>query len=99
MLSALLLALAAAQSPSPQIVIDSDGTRWIATVNDHGAVLRAQRRVIYLGHSCDARSPTLGRGSWDYANGGFRILIGRRNLGFARQAIDGLTLGQRCVAR
>jgi hypothetical protein len=99
MFSALLITLIATQATPQQMVRSNDGAQWAVTVNDHGAVLRSGRQVIYLGHSCDARSPTLGRGTWDYANGGFRILIGRRNLGFARQAIDGLTYGPRCLAQ
>lgn len=96
MLTAIVFALSAQQAYEPQVVNSSDGTRWTATVNQHGAVLRSRGQVIYLGHACDAMSPTLGRGRWDWANGGFRIVIGRRNLGFARQAIDGLTRGTRC---
>jgi hypothetical protein len=85
--------------PPPTSVTSSDGQTWTATVNVHGAILRSGRTVIYLGHSCEAQSPTLGRGTWDYANGGFRVLVGRRNFGFPRQAIDGLTQGQRCLGR
>ncbi len=98
MLTILLFAIDLVDRPVGQAVQGSNGITYAVAVNSHGAVLRSDHHVIYLGHGCDARSPQFGRGRWDYANGGFRILIGRRNIGFARQAIDGLTQGQRCTS-
>jgi hypothetical protein len=95
----LAISLQASTLPVEQELVSADGRQWNAVVNRHGAVLRSNREVIYLGHSCDAQSPTLGRGRWEFANGGFLIRLSRRAFGFPRQAIEGLTYGRRCLAR
>ena len=65
--------------------VDGDGATWRAAQNRHGAVLRGDDIVIYLGRSCDAVSPQLGRGRWGWANGGWLVAFPGRRIGFPRQ--------------
>jgi hypothetical protein len=95
----LLLAMQGTAMRNEQELVSADGRQWNAVANRHGAVLRSNGEIVYLGHSCDARSPTLGTGRWEFANGGFVIIMRRRAFGFPRQGIHGLTHGQRCLAR
>lgn len=64
----------------------SDGVDYTAKVNEHGAVLEGKNGdLLYLGKSCDAFSPTMGKGSWSWANGGFCVNLPSQRLCFARQ--------------
>jgi hypothetical protein len=92
----LFLALDVVQEATPLPLRSSDNRQWTVQYNEHGAVLRSGRDTVYLGDDCDALSRTWGRGRWEYANGGFLILIGRRRIGFPRQAI---AVGRRCLAQ
>jgi hypothetical protein len=95
----LVFAMQGAPPATDQEVTSADGRQWIARANRHGAVLRSRGEIVYLGHNCDARSPTMGRGTWDFSNGGFLITLRQRAFGFPRQGIYGLTQGNRCLAR
>ncbi len=44
--------------------------------------------VIYLGKNCDSYHKLFGKGTWGWANGGFRVDFENTNIGFARQEID-----------
>lgn len=73
---------------------EGGGGTWRAEENAHGAVLRQGRITIYLGRSCDAFSPQLGRGRWGWANGGWLVAFPRRRIGFPRQ--EAPVSGTRC---
>jgi hypothetical protein len=64
---------------------DSNGQKYTATQNDHGAVLTGKSETIYLGNSCDALSDAGEEGTWAWANGGFLIVFPKRRIGFPRQ--------------
>ena len=65
--------------------VDSRGAVWGAVPNEHGAVLKNASIRIYLGRSCEAVSPGLGRGHWGSANGGVVVTFSRRSFAFPRQ--------------
>jgi hypothetical protein len=88
---AALLACAMAMSAAPagaQDVLFDGREEYRVTLNGNGAVLRSRHLTIYLGRACDARSPQLGRGRWEWANGGILVRFRNRAIGFARQEID-----------
>lgn len=59
--------------------IDGDNNDWTFTPNDHGGVLKSAKATIYLGKSCDASSPELGKGTWNWANRGFWVTFSSPN--------------------
>ena len=65
--------------------VDSRGAVWRAVPNEHGAVLKNASTRLYLGRSCEALSPGLGRGHWGWANGGVVVTFPRRSFAFPRQ--------------
>ena len=67
---------------------DGSGRTWTASPNRNGVVLRSRTGTIYLGRDCDAASPRLGRGRWEWANGGFLVRFRGATIGFPRQEID-----------
>ncbi len=51
--------------------------------------------VIYLGKTCDAYHKVFGKGSWDWANGGFRVVFDKILFGFPRQELNA-GIGMNC---
>lgn len=78
-----------ALTPTGTTFTDSDNEDWQFTVNDKGGILKSSTSVIYIGKSCDANSPQLGDGTWEWANDGFRInfITSDVVVGFPRQEI------------
>lgn len=75
---------------------------WVLGCNTHGYQLKSKypmawydrnhryqekRVTLYLGDSCDASSPSFGKGKWNWANGGFVVELENRRFGFARQEL------------
>jgi hypothetical protein len=66
----------------------SEGEKFTADYNPHGAVLSSEDTVIFLDSSCSADSTTYGSGTWEWSNGGFTINLEKKSFGFPRQEID-----------
>ena len=66
-------------------VEDAQHRRYAVTINEHGAVLRSEAMTIFLGASCDASSNSGLSGEWRWANGGFIVHLGTKDVGFPRQ--------------
>lgn len=63
-------------TPSTSLAMYSyhnNGTYYNEKYNQHGLRLTSNNEVIYLGKSCDAFSPTLGKGYWNQSNGGILV--------------------------
>ena len=94
-LAMLVPQLAAAQTAS---VIGSNGMRYTMTENEHGFVLTSLYplarevaapgifeeglEVMYFGKTCDASSPVMGDGTWDFGNAGFGARLERARDGY-----------------
>lgn len=74
------------RSSGPKYVThEGTGERYLITLNENGAVLKSENDVLYLGNSCDAMSPRHGRGTWGWANGGWRVEFSDSTIGFPRK--------------
>jgi len=49
---------------------------------------KLKKVVLYLGKSCDTYSKSYGKGTWEWANGGFIVKFKNEEFGFGRQEID-----------
>ncbi len=58
------------------------------TKNNAGVERVSKRLKLYLGKDCDAYSDIYGKGSWGWANGGFRIDFKNKFFGFPRQEVE-----------
>lgn len=68
-------------------VLTSVNTKYFIE-NNAGAKQISKKLKLYLGKDCDAYSNVYGKGSWGWANGGFRIDFKHKSFGFPRQEID-----------
>lgn len=84
-LKSLIVASFVLSSSLAHALVDSDGNKYKVTINSNGAVLQSKTKVIYLGNSCGAKSPQLGRGTWGWANGGVIIQFIDHRVAFPRQ--------------
>jgi hypothetical protein len=48
----------------------------------------SERETLYLGRSCDAEHKVFGKGTWCWANGGFKADFERHSIGFPRQELS-----------
>lgn len=64
---------------------DSNNNQYSVSKSSAGVILESRNAVIYLGKSCDAKSPQFGRGTWGWANGGVVIQFVDKQIGFPRQ--------------
>jgi hypothetical protein len=62
------------QEPSEQFTIQ---------VNQHGAVFRSDKDILYLGKDCDALSKNSGKGRWTWGANGVVIYLEKRRVTFA----------------
>ena len=65
--------------------VDGYGVIYKSSSNKHGVILKSARTTIYLGKSCDAFSAQYGWGTWGWANGGVRVEMKKKIIGFPRQ--------------
>jgi hypothetical protein len=87
----LFLISAAALSPvegMARAYLGSDDVQYTSVTNSHGMVLKSPQGDISLGNSCDAYSPVHGKGTWEWANGGFIVSFPHITIGFARQEVE-----------
>ena len=56
--------------------------------NDVSVKRTSKRLKLYLGKDCDAYSDIYGKGTWVWANGGFRNDFKDKFFGFARQEVE-----------
>jgi hypothetical protein len=70
---------------SAAALTDGNGYEYKVTTNASGATLTSKTTVIYLGKSCDAKSPQHGRGTWGWANGGTVVQFMDKRVAFPRQ--------------
>lgn len=67
----------------------SDNVVYSVTYNKNGAVLASPSgKKVYLGKDCDSFSKKHGKGTWGWANGGFKVTFKNKGIGFPRQEID-----------
>jgi len=66
-------------------VTDSDGQTYFVQTRSNDVLLSRSGLAIRLDFECGAESPTLGRGEWHWANGGFEISFGSSQIVFPRQ--------------
>ncbi|WP_209940172.1 hypothetical protein [Ruegeria sp. HKCCE4148] len=84
----VVLGLILAVPEMAQAYTSSDDVQYTASVNEHGAILNGENGdLIYLGKSCDAVDPKVGKGSWSWANGGFCVNLPTKEVCFARQDV------------
>ena len=84
-LSAFVLVGAANEASERHI--DSAGKHWSARFNKRGAVLRSGQHTIHVMRDCSAVSTKFGKGRWEWANGGFLIVLASHEIGFPRQEL------------
>jgi hypothetical protein len=48
----------------------------------------SERETLYLGRSCDAEHKVFGKGTWCWANGGFKADFERHSIDFPRQELS-----------
>ena len=65
--------------------LDAGGRAWTAFPEREGTGLRSALGSLVLLPSCTARSDRLGRGRWNWANGGFRVVFPGATFLFPRQ--------------
>lgn len=69
--------------------LSSDSVVYSVTYNKNGAVLASTSdEKVYLGKDCDSFSKKHGKGTWGWANGGFKVMFNNKDIGFPRQEID-----------
>jgi len=56
--------------------------------NNASGRVSSKKLNLYLGKDCDAFSDVYGRGSWEWANGGFVIHFQNKSFRFPRQEVD-----------
>jgi hypothetical protein len=66
-------------------VLDAEGHSWTAFPHAEGIGLRSPLDSFVLLPSCTARSGQYGKGTWSWANGGFRVLFPAKTFRFPRQ--------------
>jgi hypothetical protein len=78
-----------------ELTCNKDGYRLaskypVARFLEAGAAsqITSERETIYLGRSCDAFHKLFGKGSWCWANGGFRAEFEKHAIGFSRQELS-----------
>lgn len=82
--------MASAVSASAELLRhDTTGLPYLASENENGIVMRSDKGTLYLGKNCDAFHTVYGAGTWDWANGGFRAVLGNRIIGFPRSDVPG----------
>jgi hypothetical protein len=53
-----------------------------------GSQVTTEKEIIYLGRSCDAFHKLFGKGTWCWANGGFKADFEKHSIGFPRQELS-----------
>ena len=65
------------------------GVIYSLTYNKNGAILKpSEGEKIYIGKDCDSFSKKYGKGTWGWANGGFKVIFKNRNVEFPKQEIN-----------
>jgi len=74
---------------SPQVQCyrtDADDNKYECVRNDSGITMKSGSTVLYLGKSCDASSPTYGKGIWQiFPQQGFGLHFHSKNIWFPKQ--------------
>lgn len=74
---ALFLGAPTLAAASGSHFVSTDGVVYAASINNSGTVLRNKRETIYLGRSCDAVIPGVGKGWWSWNARGTFVKVGR----------------------
>ena len=56
--------------------------------NNASGIVHSKHLKLYLGKDCDAFSNVYGKGTWEWANGGFVIHYSGKDFGFPRQEVN-----------
>ena len=84
-LTAAVYILVANPALAQELFTSSDGYTYWSETNSSGVVLRNRGETIYLGKSCDAMIPGVGKGYWTWDGRGTLVLVGRYTVYFPRQ--------------
>ena len=84
-LCAAFCVFSAGPATAQEFFTSSDGYNYWSETNPSGIVLRNRGETIYLGKSCDAMIPGVGKGYWTWDGRGTLVLVGRYTVYFPRQ--------------